>query len=265
MIINIRKVLIIALLFAGAIEKENATAHGRYFTYSYEPETMPEGAIEFEQWVTLRARKNQKDNFNRWDIREEFEYGVTDNYTIGFYLNLKSESFRDPSTQMDMSEFKFKGISLENRYLVLNPAEHSIGLTLYLEGGYSGDEAAIEQKIIIGQRSGNWKWAMNFIHETEWEDNFHEKKGEVELTFGITRNLSKRWAAGIEFRNLNEIPEYEDWEHSTFFLGPVATYRAVEWWATLTILPTIFTHNYGDSVDHNGERMNIRLIFGVDL
>jgi hypothetical protein len=35
-----------------------ASAMERYFTYTYEPETMPAGALEYEQWVTLRAGRN---------------------------------------------------------------------------------------------------------------------------------------------------------------------------------------------------------------
>ena len=51
----------------------------RRFTYSYEPETLPQGAMEFEQWITLRTQRTQdgdvqQDNFNRSDIREELEY-----------------------------------------------------------------------------------------------------------------------------------------------------------------------------------------------
>ena len=37
----------------------NIAATDRYFGYSYEPETMPEGALEFEQWVTLRTQKTK--------------------------------------------------------------------------------------------------------------------------------------------------------------------------------------------------------------
>ena len=54
----------------------------RYFTYTYEPETMPQGAFEAEQWVTLRAGRNKavgQEDFNRWEFRQELEYGVTDN------------------------------------------------------------------------------------------------------------------------------------------------------------------------------------------
>src|SRR5256885_2447150 len=139
-------------------------ADERRFTYTYEPETMTRGGMELEQWVTLRSQRNPavgQQNFNRWELREELEYGVTDNYTVSLYLNANSESFRDPRTGTDHSEFRFDGLSLENRYQVLNPAEHAVGLTLYLEPRYAGYEAELEQKIILGQRYGKWKWALN--------------------------------------------------------------------------------------------------------
>ena len=42
--------------------------------------------------------------------------------------------------------------------MLLNPAEHPIGLTLYLEPRYAGDEAEVEEKIILGQRVGEVVW-----------------------------------------------------------------------------------------------------------
>ena len=115
----------------------------RHFAYTYEPETMPAGAFEFEQWVTLRSQRNQavgQDNFNRWRFREELEYGVTDNYTVSLYLNTSAQSFRDPINGRSESQFQFDGVAIENRYMLLNPAEHSIGLALYLEPSFAGDD-----------------------------------------------------------------------------------------------------------------------------
>lgn len=253
-----------------------AQANERLFTYTYEPETMPQGAWEFEQWITLRTQKTKNlgvQNFNRWDLREEFEYGVTDNYTVSLYLNTKAESFRDLATGTDESEFEFEGISLENRYMVLNPAEHAIGLTLYLEPRFSGSEAELEEKIIIGQRHGNWKWAFNLTHATEWEDNFHETEGELEATFGIAYNINKNWSIGLELRNHNEIPDYDQFEHSAVFFGPVVSYRQEKWWAALTILPQVYGANFEDP-DPDGhsnlvldehEHVEIRLLFGFSF
>src|ERR1043165_8333465 len=213
-----------ALLYDGTLSQGHADE--RRFTYSYEPETHTQGAMEFEQWVTLRSLRTKdvgQQNYSRWEIREALEYGVTDNYTVEFYLNGKSESFRDPATSEDFSKFSFEGVSLENRYMVLNPATHAIGLTLYLEPRFAGDEAEMEQKIILGQRYGNWKWAFNLTHATEWGDNFHSTEGEVEASFGIALDLNKHWSVGLEVRDHNEWPDYSRWENTALYLGPVVS------------------------------------------
>ncbi len=251
-----------------------AEANERYFTYTYEPETMPQGAMEFEQWVTLRAGRNAKvgkEDFNKWQLREELEYGVTDNYTAALYLNTAATSFRTPSGS-DSAEFEFEGVSLENRYMVLNPAEHPVGLALYFEPRYSGQEAELEEKLILGQRVGDWKWAFNVVHATEWTSNLHGLAGEFELDFGLTRALTSHLSAGIEVRNHNELPEYHTWEHTAFFVGPVLTYRQERWWLTLTVMPQVFGRNFHGDPDgqralvlDEHERVNARLIVGFDF
>ena len=74
-------------ILAGALSLQTTPATERLFTYTYEPETLPEGGMEFEQWVTLRTQRTKggsvnQENFNRWELREELEYGVTDRYTV---------------------------------------------------------------------------------------------------------------------------------------------------------------------------------------
>ena len=266
-------------LLTGCVGLTETQADERRFTYTYEPEVLPQGAMEFEQWVTLRTQRTKggevkKENFNRWEIREELEYGVTDRYSVSLYLNAMAESFRDlgANPAENKSEFEFKGISIENRFMVLNPAEHAVGLTLYLEPRFSGDEAELEQKIIIGQRHGDWKWAFNLTHATEWEDNFHSTEGELEASFGVTRDFGKQWSLGLEFRDHNELPEYRKWENTALFLGPVISYRQEKWWAALTIMPQIYGVNFGEDPDDNRhleleghERVNIRLIVGISF
>src|SRR5256714_13695249 len=234
---------------------------------------MPAGGAEFEQWITLRTRRNKavgQENFNRWEIREALEYGVTDNYTLELYLNTKAESFREPATGRDQSTFSFDGVSIENRYMVLNPATHALGLSLYLEPRFAGDEAEVEEKIILGQRHEEWKWALNLTHATEWADNLHSTEGEVEGTFGIARDFGKHWSLGIEVRDHNELPEYDKWENTALFVGPAVSYRRENWWIALSVLPQVYGVNYGGDPDGNShleleghERVNIRLIFSL--
>src|SRR5437879_10123092 len=87
-------------LLAGGLCLAHARADERRFTYSYEPETLPQGGLELEQWVTLRTQRTrggtvQQQNYNLWELREELEYGITDNYSVSLYLNTAAESFRD--------------------------------------------------------------------------------------------------------------------------------------------------------------------------
>jgi len=253
-----------------------ADANERRFTYTYEPETMIQGSTEIEQWVTLRAGKNStvdKDNYNRWDLRTELEYGVTDNYTVGLYLlQFESQSYEQPSTGESVSDFEWKGIALENRYMILNPAEHALGLTAYLEGGYSGSEAFIEPKIIIGQRHGDWKWAVNFIYENEWEDNLNEVEGVIAGTAGIARDLGSHWSVGLEIRNVNKWPDYSGFSSSALYVGPAISYRKDRFWGALSIMPQVWGYNYDGDPDGNSSldledntALAIRLILGFDL
>lgn len=267
--------LLFPSLLVGVVCVTSIRADERRFTYVYEPETLPAGAFEFENWVALGIGRNKtfgQDSYNRWDLRQELEYGVTDWYAAARYLNETAESYRDPATGANVSDSEWKGLSLENRFNALNPATHKIGLTLCLEGRYTGEEAALEQKIIIGQRHGNWKWAFNIEHETEWNYNLRPVEGEVGASLGIARDLGKHWALGVEFRNENILPEYKSWENSALFLGPVLSYRQERWWAALTVMPQIHGWNNSSNQDGNShlelndhEKLKLRLLFGFNF
>ncbi|TAL05320.1 MAG: hypothetical protein EPO07_03675 [Verrucomicrobia bacterium] len=259
----------------GTLAAVTARADERLFTYTYEPETTPKGTFEFEQWVTSRIGRNAtvgQEGYQLWQFREEFEYGVTDNYTVSLYVNHDYESFKVPSTGLSSSKYHWTGISLENKYMVWNPADHAVGLTLYLEPTYDGDNFELEQKIIIGQRHGDWKWALNLVHATEWTDDFRETEGELELDFGIAYQLNPRWAIGVELRDHNELPEYSTWENTALYLGPVVSYKSEHWWGALTVMPQIAGVNFTGNIDGNHsleleghERWNIRLLAGYSF
>jgi len=262
---------IVAWSFSASIAK----ADGHRFGYTYEPETPPKGELEFEQWVTLRAGRDRsvgQDRYNLWEFREELEYGVTDNYAVSLYINTQNESFRDPSAAQGSGRFSFDGVSIENRYLVLDPRDHPIGLTLYLEPRFSGREAEVEEKLILGQRHGDWKWAVNFTHATEWLEGLRTLEGEAELSLGMGRQLTQHWFAGLEVRDHNELPDYGRWENTAVFAGPSVSYLRKKWWVTLSVLPQVYGTNFlgvphgSGELDLEGhERVNVRLLFGIEF
>lgn len=253
----------------------SAPAIERLFTYTYEPENQPKGALEFEQWVTARVGRNRavgKADYYRLQFREELEYGVTDRYQVDLYFNHDYEHFHDPEGNRDKSHYRQKGISVANKFLVLHPAERPIGLALYLEPTLDAADGLfkLEQKIIAGQRHGDWKWAVNLTHESEWEHQYRDTVGEFELTAGLAYLRSPRWSVGVEMRHHAQIEEYRHWDGYAFYLGPCVSYRRDRWWATLTAMPQIYGANFGGNPDRNTnldlahhERWNIRLIVGV--
>ena len=264
----------LAALSAGALLTLSAHADNRLFTYTYEPETPAKGEWEYEETITSRLGRNAtvgQQEYQHWLMRHEIEYAFSDRYAASLSVNQDLEHFREPGGNL-VNDYSFTGIAMENRYLMLDPVNNPVGLTLYLEPTYDGENAELEQKIIIGQRHGKWKCAVNFIHATEWEDDFRETEGELEISAGVARELTSRWSLGLEIRDHNELPEYKKWENTALYLGPVISYHRRGWWAALTVMPQIFGHTFGENPDNNRhleleghERLNVRLMFGFDF
>jgi hypothetical protein len=131
-------------------------------------------------------------------------------------------------------------------------------------------ECEVEEKIILGQRHGGWKWALNLTHATDWSNHFRQVEGEVEASFGIARDLGKHWALGLELRDHNEIPDYRQWENTAIFAGPAVSYRRANWWAVLSVMPQVYGANFTgnpDGISHldlqGHERLDMRLLFGI--
>jgi hypothetical protein len=210
-----------------------ALADNRIFTYTYEPETEPKGDWELEQSITSRLTRNAavgQENYQKWQFSSEVEHGITDRYTLGVYVNDDYEHFHDPSSGQNTDVNRFSGISVENRYNVLDPVENPVGLTLYLEPTWDGQNAELEQKIILGQTHGDWKWAVNLTHATEWEGDLNNYEGELELSGGLGYQLSSRWTLGLEVRDHNELPFYQQWENSAVYFGPTLTAEFSHCW-----------------------------------
>jgi hypothetical protein len=164
-----------------------AQSHGAVFAWTYTTDIASKGEIEFEQWVTARWKK-EHGNYDAIDFREEFEYGVTDNFQIVLYLNhhyvyansdvpaedpahpanrlagvyeTGGEDVRashNPTTPFD--DYRFESVSFEAIYRLLNPTKDPIGLAMYFEPTLGDNEKEVEWKIIlqrIGSRTGSFR------------------------------------------------------------------------------------------------------------
>jgi uncharacterized protein DUF6662 len=255
--------------FAAAILFVVCTAHGHeaIFSWTYTTDLTPKGHGEFEQWITTRWEK-EHGSYSVVDFREEFEYGVTDNFQLALYLNHHYVNANDdipvadpahpkkllpgvyetggedvhaghnPETPFD--SYHFESVSLEGIYRLLSPYKDPIGLALYFEPSVGDQETELEWKILLQK---NWLedrlvWALNVNYELEYEkgDDGYERDGMFEWFTGLSYRFVRNWSAGLEFWNHHEFADATVHEHSAYFLGPTIHYGAERWWATLGFL-----------------------------
>jgi len=246
-----------------------ARADERFFTYSYEPKVLPQGGLEFEQWATLRAGK-EEGVFSRWDLRSEFEYGLTDRLTSALYLNFNSLHEDLPGQAQDEDSFEFGGLSSEWKLKLTDPTADPLGSLLYAEVTSNFEEVELEQKLVLGKDFEKVVLAFNATAEEEWEfeEDETEKELALEFTAGAAYRITGQFALGVELREKNVFPEMEDLEHAAFFAGPVVHFSRDRWWIALTVLPQIVAleGRTQDSLDLDEfERAEVRLILGIHL
>lgn len=265
-----------ALLLAASA----ATAGERRFTYTYEPQALPPGAIELEQWITSRIGK-ASGHFVAFDLRTEIEFGIIENLQTALYLNLEYEVVDDARTgprskvgpitddgETSFTEFEFEGVSNEWVYKVTDPVADAVGLALYVEWGTNGEEFELEERIILGKVLGPLTLALNLFFEQEWELDENEEEGVFGAFLGISHQISDTGlAVGVELRTLHVLEDFDEYEHSIYSAGPVLHYTAGRWWAALTVLPQLgsSTPSHHQQDYEEFEAVEVRLLVGIDL
>jgi hypothetical protein len=264
MLFKVLRLACVALSMLTLVSLEGR-ADERMFAYSYEADVLPEGGVEFEQWITSRAGREGGD-YNRWEIREELEYGITDRLTTALYLNLKETYFSPKDETAETTDkFEFSGVSSEWKYQLINPNTNPVGVLLYGEGTFDSDEIEAEEKLVLSSiLAEDWVAAVNATLEQEWafEHSDTEKEGKLDLSAGIAHKFSPKWSAGLELRNIREFEgfELEEEEARAWYFGPNVHYGSASWWATLAVLPQVPLE--GDRDLEHQERVNIRLLIG---
>lgn len=252
-----------------------ALADERFFTYVQDAEVLPKGAWEFEQWVTLRQGYPGGDrNFDQyiWDFREEVEYGLTDKLSGALYLNFRQNQVvaQQPGLEGE-SEFSFKGVSAELKYQLVNPNTKPVGVALYFEPTYNGNEVELEYKVIFSKMiADKWVLAANAVFEQEWEKEGGEteKESVLEFTAGAAYRFTPNWSVGLEARyhSVYEGAGLNERLGSAWFLGPNIHYGTAKWWATFTLLPQISGDPSDGGINTTEHQVfEARLIVGINF
>ncbi|MDD5140408.1 MAG: transporter [Verrucomicrobiales bacterium] len=250
-------------------------ADERFFTYIYDADVIPQGRWEFEQWLTYRkGYDGDNHDYDRyiWDFREEMEYGLTEKLSGSLYLNFRQEQMVAQQAGLsDSSEFSFKGVSAEFKYQLLNPNTKPVGVALYFEPTYNGNEQELEYKLIVSKNIGDhWVLAANAAFEQEWEQEDAATKMEsvLEFTAGAAYRFTPNWSGGIEgrYHSVYEGTTLNEHLGTGWFLGPNIHYGTDKWWATLTVLPQIAGNPTDDGINLTEHQIfETRLIFGISF
>jgi hypothetical protein len=168
----------------------SAWADDRYFPFSYSYNTADQGEREFELYTDVGSVSGIENQL-------EFEYGVTDRFTLGVYGLL---------AQLHI----LNGFQVEGRYRLAEKGQWPVDTTLYAEYEDHFDEGPVlEGKLILEKSLGNWLVDANLIGEKPLSDEPFAFNG----TLGAGYLFDDTYAAGLEAR-------YDD---QKLYAGPTFT------------------------------------------
>lgn len=243
----------------------SAAADERHFTYSYEAKTLPKGTYEFEQWATRRSGKAEG-MFQALDLREEFEYGITDDLTTALYLNFRSKSFFDVPGKTNGTETGPTTLSSEWKYKLTDPSVDVVGSLLYAELTTGSDDDEIEGKIVLSKAAGDFSFAYNLIGEVEREKDERATEYLVSNTLGASVGLAPQVRVGVEaFNEIVFVDSLSDQVANAYFIGPNVHVALDRWWGTVTFAKQVDIQGHtGLDLDEH-EKYEVRLIVGVNF
>ena len=209
-----------------------AQAGGRRFAYSYETTTMPAGEMELETWGTWKTNKDSDPNFERFDIRHEFEVGVTDRLQLAFYfLDWRHEKSAETS-----GTTTFQDVAVEAIYNLTNPNTAAFGSALYGEIKGSGDSIELEGKLLLQKNFGSWVLVYNIGGEVVWENHYEDAEAELMQSLGVAYQINPSWSVGAEVLHEIEVPEVNHLGDSGVYLGPNISWRKDRFSITTTAM-----------------------------
>ena len=197
-------------------------AGSRRFAYSYETTTMAAGAMELETWATWKTHPASDPSFERFDLRHEFEYGVTDRLQLAFYFL----DWRYQESAAESGTTTFRDVAVEAIYNLTNPNASAFGSALYGEIKGSGDFIELEGKLLLQKNLGPWVFVYNIGGEIVWENDYNDDEAELMQSAGVAYQINPAWSAGAELLHEIAVPEVEHLGDSAVYLGPNLSWRS---------------------------------------
>lgn len=211
-----------ACLFgASLLLAASAEAGSRHFAYSYETTTMAAGAMELESWVTWKTGVDSDPDFERFDIRHEFEYGYSDRLQLAFYF----ADWRYQESATESGKTEFRDIAVEAIYNLTDPNTSAFGSALYGEVKLGDDFVELEMKLLLQKNIGAWMIVYNLGAEIEWEHDYDDDEAGLMQSLGVAYQINPSFSAGVEALHEVGLPDVETFGDNAVYFGPNVSWR----------------------------------------
>jgi|GEM_PF-4285982 len=190
--------------------------------------------------------------------RIEWEVGVLQFYQASLYLNYDSRIRR---AEIDLAPHGHLSFSIANRFRLLRPERHAIGMTLYIEPTWAEDYTRWEWKWIADRRWSRHMGIINFTYEYTRYFYASVPKHEGIWNFGYIYFPLEQWGVGLEGAVIWE-SILEESRPERIGIGLVGSGKLG---GGHSIVVGVYPHY--QVVDGRWRRMDVqyRAIFGMDL
>lgn len=220
---------VLSLILAGTISSAYAIDPLRAKVYGYNTPAQGESEISYSLGYIMDSDRTMN-YFGKTDIpREklvshtfEWEYGVTDRWTISLYGDFE---------QPDNEKMKFiQTRAVVARYRFFNKGDRFFNPAVYFEyyvprEQYQGGQGEkLETRLILEKEVNNWEIKINPILEKPLSDL---SEGLVlEYTAGIYKGLSPQLTLGLEaYGEIGQLADTSSKDDQTHYLAPAVEYK----------------------------------------
>jgi hypothetical protein len=216
-----------------------ASAQDAHFGFVEEVRATEKGEFEFEQLATWKSYKNDEGKrVNRFEFREEFDYGLTDRLRLGVVL---PEWHFTTGPKDDRDGPRWDAIGTELRYKISDPVKDAIGSAVLTEVSIGEDEFKLEGTGILQKNVGKWQFAYNLTLEAKWAtdaagERYSDAQGEIANRLAADYEFTPKWFVGGELVHEIPMPQWEATEKSNLFIGPDISSHHEGWAVTVAAL-----------------------------
>lgn len=236
----IRRLSPFVLAVTMLLSLSSAYADRRFYVWTYQYQTMPQGNTELEFYQTSKLREVDQNEY-----RLEIEHGLTSRWDASLY-----EIF----AQNEGGDLKWDSWQLRTRYRFGEVGQYFMDPLFYLEFNRKTEPTSpnkLEAKFILAKSANKWNIAINPVVEYFFAP---ESETEAGIDVGGSYEFHPKFVAGLESTTRVEFEEEENVVSSYF--GPTISYASNGFWLSCGVAA---------GITDDSDDARVRIITGIDL